>query len=371
MWRWSIITFASSTADKRSGRRRFAATGLYPHRRFDSAELRRIAAPLAELRCVVKGSLTWCALWWCAPHAVCCIACSNVLVTLYPDLGRNDDDDLFVAEEPTTAQQFQAIKAGAGGDAGAGAQTGAGLRALPGSDQKAVRVEHRYVQGLFRCVSAFLPRLFCPASRMVWLVLLCRLLDRSVQALHLLSVVFETGHVPRLMKNVQKDVAVAFARMDFREFVVTPHGLTVSHQMVQVLMEELTELRPRAGEATKLASTLRARAGDFFSEGENLLCLVRRVGMDVLRTTSRSLTRCMAQAQQALCRADASDDKTDVLGALEESCENVKRAAKYWNVDRSLPALAKLCRGYCKHSYVVCRPVSHMQRARKYCCSLV
>ena len=68
-----------------------------------------------------------------------------------------------------------------------------------------------------------------------------RLLDRCVQALNLLAIVFENGHMPRLMANVQKDVAQAFARMDFREFVVTRNGLIVTHQMVQVLMEELTD----------------------------------------------------------------------------------------------------------------------------------
>lgn len=40
---------------------------------------------------------------------------------------------------------------------------------------------------------------------------------------------------------------------------------------------------------------------------------------------------------------------------LQESCKYVKLAAKCWDVEQSLPALAKLCRGYCKHSYVPAR----------------
>ena len=39
------------------------------------------------------------------------------------------------------------------------------------------------------------------------------------------------------------------------------------------------------------------------------------------------------------------------LARAQESCEKLKLAAKCWDVDRSLPALARICRGYCKHGY--------------------
>ena len=87
------------------------------------------------------------------------------------------------------------------------------------------------------CLTPNTSRFLVSPGRAAW----SRLLDRCVQALNLLAIVFENGHMPRLMANVQKDVAQAFARMDFREFVVTRNGLIVTHQMVQVLMEELTD----------------------------------------------------------------------------------------------------------------------------------
>ena len=124
VWRWSIITFADATADPRRGRSRHAKTGLYPHRRFDSDELRRVARPLAELR--------------------------NVLESIYDTLGRDDDDD-YLDEEPTTAQHLQALKEGAAGRSGAGAGAGAGA-VSSSANNKAVRVEHGYVRSLYRCV---------------------------------------------------------------------------------------------------------------------------------------------------------------------------------------------------------------------------
>jgi len=130
VWRWSIITFADATADPRRGRSRHAKTGLYPHRRFDSDELRRVARPLAELR--------------------------NVLESIYDTLGRDDDDD-YLDEEPTTAQHLQALKEGAAGRSGAGAGAGAGA-VSSSANNKAVRVEHGYVRSLYRCVCV------CPAS---------------------------------------------------------------------------------------------------------------------------------------------------------------------------------------------------------------
>ena len=65
VWRWSIITFATSQANP-NGRKSFAATGLYPHRRFDANELRAVARPLAELRCVCawvwRRVVRWCGM---------------------------------------------------------------------------------------------------------------------------------------------------------------------------------------------------------------------------------------------------------------------------------------------------------------------
>lgn len=66
-----------------------------------------------------------------------------------------------------------------------------------------------------------------------------RLLDRCVQALNLLAVVFETRPISTLLKRLKPDVAKQLLDMDFRAFVVTRKALNVSHEMVQELMKQL------------------------------------------------------------------------------------------------------------------------------------
>ena len=152
VWRWSIITFATSQANP-NGRKSFAATGLYPHRRFDANELRAVARPLAELRCVCawvwRRVVRWHGRAGSTDVVRRLVVTSNVMEMMKPELARSDEDE-FIGREQPSAQQFQALKDGAAGFNGVGRDRGN----MPHNsvDHKAVRVEADYERGLYRCV---------------------------------------------------------------------------------------------------------------------------------------------------------------------------------------------------------------------------
>lgn len=112
----------------------------------------------------------------------------------------------------------------------------------------------------------------------------------------------------------------------------------------------------------KLAKALREEAPDYFSEGDLYLCQVPLAQDACYNQTPGPLTCCCCcgycllhlQAQQQLVVANTSvgsSTKVEAMKALEESCRLLKLASQYWNVERSLPELAVMCKGYCMHRF--------------------
>lgn len=111
----------------------------------------------------------------------------------------------------------------------------------------------------------------------------------------------------------------------------------------------------------KLAKALREEAPDYFSEGDLYLCQVlieqhacHRPGARPAHLLLLWLLSLHLQAQQQLVVANTSvgsSTKVEAMKALEESCRLLKLASQYWNVERSLPELAVMCKGYCMHRF--------------------